>query len=139
VRAGGGSLAFSGRRSRASLILENHLHLIASGRELAKEIGAFKSYTARRIIDFLNERKATTLLDQLEWHKARHKTDRTFQLWQEGSHLQEISNEDIMWQKLRCAHYNPVKRGYVDEPVHWRSARNYAGMVGAFPVMMDWR
>ena len=31
------------------VILENHLHLIASSSSLTKEIGDFKSYTARRV------------------------------------------------------------------------------------------
>src|SRR5262249_45390391 len=57
----------------AYVILENHLHLIASSTALAKEIGDFKSFTARRVIDLLRERRATTLLEQLEYHKARHK------------------------------------------------------------------
>ena len=32
--------------------------------------------------------------------------------------------------------YNPVKRGYVDEPAHWRysSARNYQGQAGLIPI-----
>jgi hypothetical protein len=35
----------------------------------------------------------------------------------------------MMLQKLEYMHVNPVKRGYVDDPLHWRysSARNYAG------------
>ncbi len=46
----------------------------------------------------------------------------------------------MMRQKLDYIHYNPVRRGYVDDPVHWRysSARNYAGLPGLLPVMMDW-
>ena len=38
-------------------------------------------------------------------------------------------------------HLNPVKRGYVDEAVHWRcsSARNHAGMPGLVEVITDWR
>ena len=39
----------------AYVILENHLHLIASGDQLSRDIGIFKSYTARQIIDLLNE------------------------------------------------------------------------------------
>src|SRR4051812_43738967 len=35
------------------VILENHLHLIASAPDLSKEIGDFKSFTARQIIDHL--------------------------------------------------------------------------------------
>jgi putative transposase len=41
------------------VILENHLHLIGVGDDLSKEIGDFKSYTARRIIDLLVETKQT--------------------------------------------------------------------------------
>jgi REP element-mobilizing transposase RayT len=122
------------------VILENHLHLIASSEELSKEIGDFKSYTARRIIDHLEERNVTMLLDQLRRHKARHKADRIFQVWQEGCHPQQVTNGDIMRQKLEYIHRNPVARGYVDEPTHWRysSARNYAGLPGLLPVVTDW-
>jgi hypothetical protein len=33
----------------------------------------------------------------------------------------------MLFQKIEYIHYNPVKRGYVDEPEYWRysSARNY--------------
>ena len=45
-----------------------------------------------------------------------------------------------MVQKLESMHLNPVKRGYVDEPIHWRwsSARNYAGMLGLIEVKTTW-
>src|SRR5205823_12883558 len=82
------------------VILENHLHLIASSPDLSKEIGDFKSFTARRIIDYLEAKGASTLLKMLQFLKARHKTDRTYQLWQEGSHPQQIQNDEIMRQKL---------------------------------------
>jgi REP element-mobilizing transposase RayT len=122
------------------VILENHLHLIASSADLSKEIGDFKSFTARRIIDYLVDHRATTLLDQLEYYKARHKIDQQFQLWQEGSHPQQIADEEVMRQKLEYMHFNPVKRGYVDDPIHWRysSARNYAGMAGLIDVVTSW-
>jgi REP element-mobilizing transposase RayT len=122
------------------VILENHLHLVASSPDLSKEIGDFKSFTARRILDHLEVQKATTLLQLLRFLKARHKTDRTYQLWQEGSHPQQIQSDVVMRQKLEYAHNNPVERGYVDEPTHWRhsSARNYAGLPGLFPVKTVW-
>ncbi|NUQ63074.1 MAG: transposase [Pirellulales bacterium] len=122
------------------VILENHLHLIASGSDLAKDIGIFKSYTARRIIDFLDSKGARTLLDQFRWEKAAHKTDRSYQVWQEGSHPEEIQSEEMMWQKIEYSHNNPVERSYVDDPLHWRhsSARSYAGQAGLFPVCTDW-
>lgn len=121
------------------VIMENHLHFIASSpTNLAKEVGIFRSYTARQIIDWLKEKNAEHILKQLNYYKLRHKKDRDFQLWQEGTHPQVISNDRIMRQKLEYMHNNPVKRGYVDEPIHWRysSARNYGGLEGLMEVTL---
>ncbi len=60
------------------VILENHLHLIASSSELSKEIGDFKSYTARRIIDRLLSKGEKSQLRQLKSEKAKHETDREY-------------------------------------------------------------
>ena len=122
------------------VILENHLHLVASSPAIAKEIGDFKSFTARQLVDHLEAHNVRTLLKWLRRLKARHKHDRDYQVWQEGSHPQQIKDEDMMRQKLEYIHQNPVKRGYVDEPTHWRhsSARNYAGLPGLFPVKTEW-
>jgi hypothetical protein len=120
--------------------MENHLHIIASSEKLAKEIGNFKSFTAHKIIDYLKERNAQNVLKQLAYYKLRHKQDRDYQLWQEDTHPQRIHDADMMRQKIEYTHYNPVKRGYVDDPIHWRysSARIYAGEVGLLEVMTDW-
>jgi putative transposase len=63
------------------VVLDNHIHFIASAENLAKQVGDFQSYTARRIIDTLSERRAGTLLDGLEYHKVLPTTDRHFPLW----------------------------------------------------------
>ncbi len=122
------------------VILENHVHFIASAENLAKEISAFKSFTARKILDLLQDLAIYSKLRQLKLHKAKHKTDRTYQLWQEGSHPQMIQNEDIMRQKLDYIHYNPVRRELVNDPILWQysSARNYAGKPSLLPVTTDW-
>jgi putative transposase len=61
-------------------------------------------------------------------------------LWQEGSHPKVIETEEVLRQKLEYIHQNPVKRGYVSDPTHWRysSARNYARMEALVPVSTDW-
>ena len=122
------------------VIMENHLHLIATGEDLSKEVGDFKSYTARRIIDRLRETGSSSILERLQYFKLPHKTDRANQLWQEGSHPQMIADEPMMWQKLEYIHNNPVRRGYVDDPIHWRysSARNYSKLPAFVPVIVDW-
>ena len=124
----------------AYVILENHLHLIASAKDLSKEVGNFKSFTARQIIDYLQEKKANRVLKQLAENRLDYRTDRTYQLWQQGSHPKVIQGEQMMRQKINYIHQNPVKRGYVDEAIHWRysSARNYEGMKGLIPVELGW-
>lgn len=138
------SWSFLQRTGRMTLygyvVLENHLHFVAGGKQLAKEVGDFKSFTARRIIDFLHDRADHSFLGQLEHEKADHKTDRRYQLWQEGSHPKQITTDEMMHQKMEYIHNNPVARGYVDEPTHWRysSARNYHGLPGLIDVTTVW-
>jgi REP element-mobilizing transposase RayT len=122
------------------VVLENHLHWIAVGDDLENQVAQFKSYTARQIIDSLERTGHPTLLQELSFYKLRHKLDQARQLWQEGSHPQQLSNDKMVWQNLDYMHNNPVRRGYADEPIHWRysSARNYAGLPGFLDVYMDW-
>jgi putative transposase len=134
------SLDFLQQQQRLTLhgyvIMENHLHLIASAPNLSKEVANFKSFTARSIIDWLKQGQAAYLLEQFRFHKQPHKVTQTYQLWQEGSHPQAIANEAMLVQKLEYIHNNPVRRGYVDDPAHWRysSYRNYVGQLGLLPV-----
>ena len=123
------------------VVMENHLHWIAASENLAAHVRQFKSFTARRIIDELERSGFATILQELSFFKLRHKTDQAVQLWQEGSHPEQIQNDAMMLQKLEYVHNNPVRRGYVDDPVHWRysSARDYQGITGLLPVDKDWR
>jgi putative transposase len=97
-------------------------------------------FTARELIKLLKSHGAEVLLRGLNALKLRHKTDSEYQIWQEGSHPRQISSDEMVIQKLEYVHNNPVKRGYVDDPVHWRysSARNYAGMTGLVEVVTNW-
>jgi REP element-mobilizing transposase RayT len=122
------------------VILENHLHLIASAPELSEAVKSFKMFTANQLLALLDRHSAHTLLRQLSQLKLAHKTASKHQVWQEGSHAEQLSNNDMMLQKLEYMQNNPIKRGYVDDPVHWRysSARNYAGQPGLMQVVTDW-
>jgi len=127
-------------RLHGYVVLENHLHLVAGSPQIGKDIQRFKSYTARRIIDHLQSAKAMRLLELLALFKRAHKTQSEHQFWEEGSHPQRIESRVVMRQKLDYIHYNPVKRGFVDLPEHWRwsSARDYAGSCGLIEVDRDW-
>jgi len=123
-------------RLYAYVIMEDHLHAILQGDDLAVKIGRFKSYSARKTIDLLQERRSTRRLRHFQIFKHQPKSDRMHQLWQEGFHPKEMVGDAMMRQKIEYIHNNPVKRGYVDEPHHWRysSARNYRGMEALIPV-----
>ena len=100
----------------------------------------FKSYTAKNLIHFFSENNIRIILDQLAFYKKAHKGDRALQFWQEGVHPEWIQNEDMMRQKVEYIHRNPVERGYVDRPEHWRysSARDYLGGEGLLEVCTAW-
>lgn len=114
----------------AYVILENHLHLVAASDDISKSIKKFKSYTA----------KAKTILDQLAFYKKAHKTETSYQVWQEGSAWKLIQSEEMMIERINYIHNNPLKRGYVDEAAHWRysSARNYENKEGLIDVKRMW-
>jgi REP element-mobilizing transposase RayT len=133
------------RRERAFrllgyVVMENHLHLIARSDHLPRDLADFKSFTARQIIDRARSLGDELLLEQLRWYRLRHKDDRDFQLWQEGNHPQQIDSEAMLRQKLAYIHDNPVKRGYIADPTHWRysSARNYAGLSSLIDIDSNW-
>lgn len=123
----------------AYVIMENHLHLSASSQNLSKEIGDFKSFTARQIIDFYKEYNPK-ILNTLSEARQSFKKDRDYQFWQEGNHPKQITSHHMMIQKIEYIHQNPVRRGYVDDPIHWRysSARNYIGKEGLISINTDW-
>ena len=118
------------------VLMENHVHLVASSPDPVKEIGDFKSFTARHAIDWLVAHERGWALKQLAFHKAPHKTGQRYQFWQEGYHPQLIQGESMLRQKIEYIHNNPVKRGFVDEQFHWRysCARNYQGYDAVLPI-----
>jgi REP element-mobilizing transposase RayT len=120
------------------VIMENHLHAVIQGKDLAVKVGRFKSFSAREIIDLMHEKRHTRWLKRLKKVMPINKTDRDFQFWESGYRPKQMLSDEIMIQKIEYIHNNPVKRGYVDKPEDWRysSARNYAGLPGLIPVTL---
>ncbi len=124
----------------AYVIMEDHLHMVARSAELSKDIKDFKSYTARQIVEALRKRRAGWALQRLQQLKAQYKKESRFQVWQEGTHPEQIQGMAMMRQKVEYLHNNPLRRGYVDRPEHWRysSARDYLGQKGLIEVITTW-
>jgi len=124
----------------AYVILENHLHMVVQSDDVQKSMRHFKSFTAKEILKLLQKENAETLLKQFRFYKKAHKTDRTYQIWQEGYQPKLMQTDAMMISKIKYIHGNPVKRGYVDTAEHWRysSARDYNGTSGLVDVERFW-
>lgn len=111
----------------AYVIMDNHFHAVISAPDISKMMQSIKSFTAKKIIDSLKEKKMYSILNTFELWKKEYKKDSKYQVWQESYHPQEITSEDMFRQKIEYIHMNPVRRGLVERPEQWRfsSAANY--------------
>jgi REP element-mobilizing transposase RayT len=119
-------------RIHVYVLMEEHLHLICSSKDLSSEIRKFKSYTAKRIVECIYAHNWHKFLNALKAAKKPYKTDQQYQVWQEGFHPIFIRDVQMFQDTMEYIHMNPVKRGYVDYPEHWRysSSRDYKGEQG---------
>lgn len=131
----------------AYVILENHFHMIVSGPDLSRAIQSLKRHSARMIIQTLEKQGKNWLINQLHLYKKEYKKESIHQLWQEGFYPVLIRNKKMLHRILTYVHHNPVKKGYVNRPEHWKysSARNHIlgdhsiMTVDKLPVLRDTR
>jgi REP element-mobilizing transposase RayT len=114
--------------------------MVVQSDDIAKSMKSFKQYSAKELLALLKEENVTTLLDQFKFYKKAHHKATDYQIWEEGYQPKLIISEAMMKIKIDYIHNNPVKRGYVDEAVHWRysSARDYEGQEGLIEVERFW-
>jgi len=123
------------------VILDNHFHAILSGPELSSTLRALKGFTAQALIKQIKTERREWLLNQLAYYCAAHKTRSEYQVWQEGAHPQEIVTDLMMEQKVDYIHENPVLRGMVVSPEHWRYSSAHEWLAVGYPVFRcdPWR
>ena len=120
-----------GLKLYAWVILDTHFHAIVAARELSRVLADLKRHTARRLVEQLEAEGCDWLLRQLRYERAPNKIESQHQVWQEGSHPQAIMSDKMMLQKLEYLHNNPVKRGLVASPEHWRYSSAHEWLPGA--------
>jgi REP element-mobilizing transposase RayT len=118
------------------VIMDNHFHGILSSTDLSSTIRGLKGFTAQALVDQLKAERCDWLLNQLAYYCAAHKRASEHQVWQEGVHPQAIGSDEMMLQKLDYIHDNPVKRGFVVAPEHWRYSSAHEWLVGASPLFV---
>jgi putative transposase len=125
----------------AWVILDTHFHPIVSGPDLAQTLQFLRRHTARALLGQIEKEGRHWLLNQLACCKSPHKAASQYQVWREGLHPHAISGDGMMLQKLDYIHNNPVQRGLVVTPEHWRYSSAHEWLQGASPVFRcdPWR
>ena len=125
-------------RVHGYVVMGTHLHMIVSGEDISAAITSFKTFTARRIVEYLQENRQSDMLREFFRAMREQGDSQRRQVWEPDFHPQEITGKDMLRQKLDYMHANPIRCGHVDKPTCWRnsSARNYAGMKGALEIEM---
>ncbi len=72
----------------AYVLMQSSFHCILEGDNLSSVLRKFKSFTARRIIDYLTDRNRTLLLRRLQAPSSH--PDSSYKVWQEGFHPKQI-------------------------------------------------
>ncbi len=119
------------------VIMDNHFHLIVKHPKLSDLMRSLKGFTTDRILEQLNEDKNKWKLDLFKYYRKKFKVT-NYQVWQEGFHPQLISSNKMLAQKMEYLHYNPVKRGFVNNPEDWKySSANNRNWDGSLIVELD--
>lgn len=110
------------------VIMTSHVHAIISHEaydQIPSIVRDIKRHTAKEIKNHLSN---LGKFSQLFWVKIFHNKEAgKNKIWQEGYHPVAIKSKAFFDEKLDYIHYNPVKKGFVEKPEHWKysSARNY--------------
>jgi len=117
-------------------IMSNHVHLIIGTSQMPMQdiIRDLKKFTSVKIIEAIKENQQESRKEWLLWMFERagkkNSNNTNYQFWQQDNHPIELSNNEMMTQKLNYIHHNPVEAGIVlsSEEYLYSSAKNYAGM-----------
>jgi REP-associated tyrosine transposase len=108
----------------AYVIMPDHFHLITDSCRSSAEVLRFvNGITSRRIIDWLRNNNHLSSLEKLRiGPRGRH---HKYSLWDHHSNVRLLWNEDMLMERVRYTHQNPVRLGLVDraEDYRWSSVR----------------
>lgn len=117
-------------------LMTNHVHMIIGSADQPMQtiLRDLKKYTSSRIIrEIQNNTKESRKKWMLSIFKnagLKNPNNTTYQFWRQDNHPIELTNNDMIDQKLDYIHDNPVEAGIVLSPEEYlySSAKNYAGL-----------
>ncbi len=127
-------------RIHAYVIMPNHVHLIVSDADFNNErlggtLTDFRKFTGNGLADYIDANLSETIAQTI---RAKQLNDRIRQVWRPGWHAEALATEQFLMQKLNYIHENPVRKGLVKMPEHWRhSSAGYwiNGEIGDVPIV----
>ena len=103
----------------AYVIMSNHIHLIATSRDIPLNIllGSFKSFTSKRLVEMIEtnqqESRQEWMMRLFKYYGKGNSQNVEHQFWQNGNHPIGLWNQSVIQQKIDYLHNNPVKQGIV--------------------------
>lgn len=115
-------------------IMTNHVHLImrSETEKLQDILRDMKKFTSKKLVktisEHLQESRKGRMLRLFKKAGKANSNNTYYQVWQQHNHPIELSNDQMVNQRLDYLHMNPVKAGFVEHPQDWlfSSAKNYA-------------
>ncbi|MBS1521997.1 MAG: transposase [Bacteroidetes bacterium] len=129
----------------AYVIMNNHVHLIASANEgynLSDILRDLKKFTSKKLISEIENNVQESRKRWMLWlfrsNGERNSNNEKYQFWQQDNHPVCLDSGYLADQRLNYLHNNPVQEGIVEEPEHYvySSARDYAGIKGLLDIVL---
>jgi len=111
------------------VIMPTHLHLLtfnSAEKLLSGIMRDFKAFTSKKLRKQLEEDGNENFI-RIFSKAARSLHKQEFKIWQDGFHPVALFSEKWFAEKMDYIHMNPVRKGFVELPEHWKysSARNW--------------
>ncbi len=124
-------------------IMPSHVHLIigTTSNPMQDILRDLKSFTSRKLREEIQAHPTESRREWMLWMFERagkkNGNNSNWQLWQQHNQPIELSDANMMNQRLDYLHMNPVVAGFVKEPENWNysSAIDYSGGKGLLNIM----
>jgi putative transposase len=110
-----------GLRVHASVVMPDHIHLLASlpqREDMAGLIGHAKGWLTRRMVDLWAQDGDVAMLDRFRLPAERAKRH-MYRVWGPGTFAVDIYSPQMAARKIRYIHRPPVVAGLVSLPSEW--------------------
>jgi REP element-mobilizing transposase RayT len=117
---------YKGLNIHAYVIMTNHVHMIISRNSdalLQAIMRDMKKYTSTIIINAIKANKQESrkewIISLLRNAGEENSNNKIFQFWQQDNHPVLCDTTDMLKQKMKYVHENPVRAGFVEKAEDW--------------------